>query len=128
MSDLLHLKRPVRLFALLMALCYFWLSAATSFQHTHRPGDDADETPAVSVTLAARQRVSGPSKSDRSAAKIRAARHCAACEWQAANVSPALPVLQWNFTPSAAPRAVTLMPRYLRLPVLAPSSRGPPCA
>ena len=128
MSDLLHLKRPTRLFALLMTLCYFWLSAATSFQHTHRPGDDMDETPAVSVSVTANKCVAGSAKSYQSTAKIRSAKHCTACEWQAANVSPALPVIRWNFTPSAAPRAVTLMPRYLRLPVFAPSSRGPPCA
>jgi hypothetical protein len=54
---------------------------------------------------------------------------CAACEWQAAHVSSALPAFTLALTPTLrAMRVITTFPRYLRLLALPASSRAPPHA
>ena len=128
MYDLLKLKQPTRLAALVIALCYFWLSAATSFQHTHGIEDESEEAIVVSVSApTAVLRGNGAATGHTlKAVKITHPTRCLACEWQATNVSPALPILKWDFTPPMTPRAITTMPRYLRARTLATSSRGPP--
>ncbi len=128
MQQLTRLKRPTRFAAALVALCYFWLSAATSFQHNHHAGEEASgfwRAPAAvsspgSPVLAHARRAAKSSVSH--------LLHCDACEWQAVNVSPALPAFAFAFTVAPAPRVLTTLPRLLQTRAFAASSRGPPLA
>ncbi len=126
--SLLRLRRPHRVIAALVACGYFWLSVALCFQHHHGilPEAEALLNLAGAATGA---HVAIPLRTHITAhALFPAADHCLACEWQAANVSPALPAFTLALTVPSTPRVVTTLPRYLRLPVFGPASRAPPLA
>lgn len=126
----LPLHRPHRAFATLVALCYLCVSALLPLHHNH---DAAQETTlpdvsAVSVTASVTSHVAQPLHT-RIAAHPAASGpdHCLACEWQAAQVSPALPAYTVFLTPPAVIGSLSLLPRAPRLVAIAPSSRAPPC-
>ena len=125
MPDLTQINQPSRLCAALVAICYLWLGVVVSFQHTHGLNETGEmRTSSFSAHSAAPQKQSSAPRMTKQA-KIDAP-HCVACEWQTLSASPALPVRQWNFTPSFAPRIVNTFPRYLPIPSFATASRGPP--
>ena len=125
MPNMTQLKQPSRLCAAIVAICYLWLGLVVSFQHTHGLNEAGEtQTVAIAAPAAAQQKQSSAPRMAQQA-KIDAS-HCVACEWQTLSVSPALPVRQWTFTPSFAPRIVNTFPRYLPVPSFATASRGPP--
>jgi len=122
-------RRPPRGFAALVVLCYFVVSTFLPFQHTH--GRFLEEsTPAKRIgALAIRGTTQTPNREVFTANRaVSSPDHCLACEWQAANVSPALPAYTLFLTPPTATQVVTTFPRYLRLPALPTSARAPPLA
>ena len=133
MSNMLKMKRPTRFAAMLVALFYFWLSAATGFQHTHHLGDETEGAPAIRFSTGSASAISisqTASSQNRlsSATKVALPVRCLACEWQAANVSAALAPVRFVFAYSphtdihiAAPRAPSVFACFA-------SSRGPPRA
>ena len=125
MPNMTQLKQPSRLCAAIVALCYLWLGVVVSFQHTHG-WNEAGETRTVAFAASAssHQNHSAAPQITKQA-RINAS-HCIACEWQTLSASPALPIRQWHFTPSFAPRIVNTFPRYLPVPSFPSASRGPP--
>ena len=121
-------RRPQRLFAALVLLCYVCVSTFIPFQHKDHLAHDAE---ALLKVTSASANTSAPAPLQTQLVALSAVQRippCAACEWQAANVSPALPVFQVAFVPPARPRIVTPFPRYLRLLTFSSSARAPPLA
>ena len=114
--------------AALLALCCLLLSTVASFQHTHDLAGEASLVSTVAFTPAARN----ADAASHHATVCKAARpkcsHCVACEWQAVNVSPALPAFTFAVTPPPIQRSVTTFPRCLRLTAIRAASRAPPLA
>ncbi|HLV79985.1 MAG TPA: hypothetical protein VKT32_06860 [Chthonomonadaceae bacterium] len=120
-------RRPQRLFAALVLLCYCWVSAVIPFQHKDHLAHEAEallKATGVSMRVAA----PAPLQTRLIATTVQPIPDCAACEWQAANVSPALPAFRFALAPPATPRVITTFPRYLRLLALSTSARAPPLA
>ena len=127
MPYLLRCKRPARLLTAFVGLCYAILSLALPFQHDHQ-GEEA-QVPLRLSGSSATARAPIPVHTQLVAkAKLAHPAHCAACEWQTTNVSPALPMFTVAFVPLSTPHVITTFPRYLRLRSLPTSSRGPPLA
>jgi hypothetical protein len=124
---MLHLKRPHRVFAALVALCYCWLSVSITFEHNHDLFAHEAEALLSIADAVAGPNAALPLNTHLSAHPVpTCAAHCIACEWQAANVSPALLPVALRLTLPASPRALTTFPRSLRLLALRASSRAPP--
>jgi len=120
-------RRPQRLFAALVLLCYCWVSAVIPFQHKDHLAHDA-ETLLKAMGVSVSAPAPAPLQTRLVATTVQPVQDCAACEWQAANVSPALPVFRVALIPPATPRVITTFPRYLRLLALSTSARAPPLA
>ncbi len=123
-----RLKRPSRLLAALVALCYCWLSLAMPFQHTHRFTEEKEALLHIADSCVNTQASLPLDTHLTAAANAPHSVHCLACEWQATNVSPALPAFAMTFAPVSTPRVITTFPRYLRMLAFQPTSRGPPAA
>lgn len=119
-------RQPQRLFAALVLLCYFCVSTLIPFQHKDHLAHEAETL--LSVTSPS---VHAPAPLQTQLIALSAVQRiqpCAACEWQAANVSPALPIFRIALAPPATPRSITTFPRYLRLLAFSTSTRAPPLA
>ena len=121
-------RSQFRLLAALTALCYLFVGLTLSFQHADcllRETEIALGLPnEVSVSFYA----VGNTRLAASPASAHKAHACAACEWQANNLSPALPALTFVFLPLTHQRVITTFPRYLRACAISTSSRAPPLA
>jgi hypothetical protein len=124
---LLQMRKPHRRLLALVAFCYLCLSIVLPLQHTdHFARPSASSVPAVGRSVgtsgarlaAQRYAHTALSRQDR----------CAACDWEAANLSAALPAFTLLLTPPQTPRVVTICARTLRLPAFPASSRAPPLA
>ena len=122
------IRRFPRWFAALVVVCYAWLSFVTPYEHREHFAPDVEaainavSAPSLSrVTLPARVRLEPRAQTPLST-------HCLACEWQAANVSPALPPISLALALPQHPRVITTFPRYLRVVAVLTSSRAPPIA
>ena len=123
------LRRFLRRFALLSALCYLWVGAALSFQHADCLTHDVESLLRLPSAFASAYRDRPRAIRVIAQAKITArAAHCAACEWQASNVSPALSAFTFTVVTITATRVITTFPRYLRTRKFSTSSRAPPLA
>ena len=122
------LRRFMRRFALLAALCYLWVGSALSFQHTDCLTHDVEMLLRLPSTFTSVNRPTPLHSRISSAKAVARTAHCAACEWQASNVSPALPAFTFTFVTIASTRVITTFPRYLRTRKFATSSRAPPLA
>jgi hypothetical protein len=124
--DLLR-KRPSRLLTAFVGLCHLVLSLALPFQHHHEAEEAQallrlmDSTASVRVAIPLRTRLTAKTELDHPD-------HCLACEWQAANVSPALPPVTLACVRPVEPRVTTTLPRYLGSRLFSTSSRAPPLA
>jgi hypothetical protein len=118
----LKLRRPCGKLSALVAFCYLCLSLLLPGQHT-----DHLAFPARAAAFR-QERVSRTGRHASSAAKtaLHSQDRCLACDWQAAQVSAALPAFTLVLTPPQPMRAITLFPRYLPLPAFPASSRAPP--
>ncbi len=116
---------PSRPFAMFLLVCYCLVSLILPFQHHHLLPPEFEGVPQVVVNL-----VGTPAAPIHTRLAVAPAahprEHCSACEWQNAQVSPALPALRLKFVLPPAPRIPTTLPRYLSMRVLSPSSRAPP--
>jgi hypothetical protein len=122
------LRRSMRLFTLLAALCYLWVGSALSFQHTDCLTHDVETLLRLPSAFTSIDRPFPlHTRITHTKAKAHPA-HCDACEWQANNVSPALPAFTFTVVTIASTRVVTTFPRYLRTLKLSTSSRAPPLA
>ncbi|HLK58620.1 MAG TPA: hypothetical protein VKU00_18765 [Chthonomonadaceae bacterium] len=115
-----------RALAMVLTLGYFWLSVVLPFQHTHfhvaavpLPATDGRTQTTHARPLDTKCSVQS---------QRRAPASCLACEWEAANVSPALPAFTLVLEKPLAPRVVTTFPRSLRYTLVSASSRAPPRA
>lgn len=124
MSKAAHANRLLRVFALSIALCYGWMCLVVSFQHTHFAPVEARESAPVRFASTEKQ-ANTPTTQLKAATRTTP---CAACEWDAANVSPALPAFVLTFETPRTPRVITTFPRYLPSLAFSTSSRGPPLA
>lgn len=142
-------QRSLRVWTLLLGLCYLVLSVFLPLQHTHSVGEEetgfgeptfahagksqntAAQAAAQSSSLCRSSLSSHSKKADAhkpafvKAGKTRSA-HCIACEWSAMQVSVALPAFKLFLTETTPPCVVTTLPRYLRSRAIATASRGPP--
>ena len=144
-------QRSMRVWTLLLGLCYLILSVFLPSQHTHIGNEEADTGYSVLTISEANLQPHRMAQSDsalnsdlhksvqKPASKNRAAHklvivkagkthpgHCMACEWQAMQVSAALPAFKLFLTETTPPRVVTTLPRCLRSRAIATASRGPP--
>lgn len=125
-----QLQKSCRVLATLVLLCYVWVSAVLPFQHVDNL-DDAEGSPASFSFIHTGPRLPMRTclRSDRRAAAQKAshAGPCLACQWQANNVSAALPIFSFTSIEIYSKLSVvTILPRYLRSVARTPSSRGPP--
>ena len=142
-------QRSMRVWTLLLGLCYLVLSVFLPLQHTHSVGEEEtgvgeptfaqagrpQNIAAQSVAQSSSFRKSSLNNASKNnaqhkpafvkAGKTRSA-HCIACEWSAMQVSVALPAFKLFLTETTPPRVVTTLPRYLRSRAIATASRGPP--
>lgn len=148
-------QRSMRVWTMLLGLCYLVLSIFLPLQHTHSVGEEetgfgeptvakveqpqhaAASSVAAQVSFLRKPALSHSSKQVSSksnaqpkpafvkAGKSRSA-HCLACEWSAMQVSVALPTFKLFLTETTPPRVVTTLPRCLRSRAIATASRGPP--
>ncbi len=145
-------QRSMRVWTLLLGLCYLMLSVFLPSQHTHI-GNEEVETGFSVLTISEanlqphrmaqsasalnpdlHKAVQKPASKNRATHKsviVKAGKthsaHCMACEWQAMQVSAALqPFTLFQTEPITLPRVVTTLPRCLRSRAIATSSRGPP--
>lgn len=125
MLRLLYRNQPSRSLSAFVCLCYAFLSLALPFQHQHQ-GEDAQLLVGRYHSSSTRQAQIPVQTQLVARAKIAAPTHCVACEWQAMNVSAALPALKFDFSPPVSSRVVTTLPRNLRSRAFPTSSRGPP--
>lgn len=135
-----------RLIATIMLVCYSFVGMALSFQHTDcglneqelfaqlprsvaQPSVAADSTTAG--TGASKSFSSKSSKETHISSSCKAthrSHHCVACEWQANNVSVALPTFTLVLISIRATRAITTFPRSFHIYPVHTSSRAPPLA
>ncbi len=142
-------QRSMRVWTLLLGLCYLVLSVFLPLQHTHTVGEEetgfgepafAQSSRLQNVVAQSAAQSSSLCKSSLNthskyadahkpvfvkAGKTRSA-HCIACEWSAMQVSVALPAFKLFLTEATPRRVVTTLPRYLRSRAIASASRGPP--
>jgi hypothetical protein len=112
--------------AALVAFCYLCLSIVLPMQHTDlfvRPIAAKRISTTYGQHAHARRHLAQQPRTSLSRQD-----HCLACEWQADQVSTALPAFTLVLTPPQPIRAITTFPRYLRLLTFPASSRAPPLA
>lgn len=121
---------PTRLCAALLLFCYSLVSIILPLQHHDCLLEELEGVPGVTkVIIGTVQATSAPLHTQVTAAKaVHPLKHCAACDWQNAQVSVALPTLRLKFVVPPAPRVVTTLPRYLSVRVISTPSRAPPIA
>ena len=123
-----HMGKLHRVIAAATVVCYVWVSAVLPFQHKDC---FVHETEAMLRSSSFRVAAVGQvplrtSVSDPASARIPS--HCDACEWQAANVSPALPPFKLAPSFATPPSVVTTLASYLGRTSVSASSRAPPIA
>jgi hypothetical protein len=117
--------RLKRIGALMVMLCYVWLSSFGSFLHECvRVPTQRSVAICLTPTLTGTQ----VTQEDHAVAHNHRVHSCPVCEWQATNVSPALPVFEIVPSFSLQKRVITTFPRYLKTVSLFTSSRAPPLA
>lgn len=144
-------QRSMRVWSLLLGLCYLVLSVFLPLQHTHSVGEEETgfgeptfaqvSKPQNAAVLSVAQGSSLCKSSQNTSSKYAAAHkpafvkaaksrsaHCTACEWQAMQVSVALSAYKLFLSETTPPRVVTTLPRCLRSRAIATASRGPPTA
>lgn len=116
-----------RMLSTFVGLCYVIVSLVLPFQHHHQ-GEEAElllrlctPSPSSSAQIPSHTRYAATARGI-------AQDHCLACEWQATNLSPALPVVTLASIPVASSQALAKLPHTLRSRPLIISSRGPPVA
>ena len=119
-------KRISRLLVLVTVFCYGALSLISPCLHTHFASEENERTPVFSAPLHA----SASAESAKRPA-LRAAEksvHCFACEWQQANLSPALSPLVFVFPYLPQTDVHVAAPRAPSVSITRASSRAPPLA
>jgi hypothetical protein len=120
-------KQLRRLSAVVVVLCYVWLSAAGAFLHNCVRVHPSSESVVTQIAQADASQISDDSHLIEHA-HINSAASCAVCDWQSVNVSVALPVFDLLPPFARQQRVITTFPRYLRTTVVSTSSRAPPLA
>ena len=131
--SLLHRKdRLYRFFATLMLVCYGFVGLMTSFQHTDCGLHEQElflQLPMHVTPQTAQAAISPKDTRLKSAHGVaHNSHHCIACDWQASNLSVALPTFALVLIPIRATRAITTFPRSLSIRTIRTSSRAPPLA
>ncbi len=128
MPILHHKDRLYRFLATLMLVCYGFVGISISFQHTDCERQEQELL--LRLPMHSTHRVAMPKNTHLKASTTthHSAHPCAACEWQANNLSLALPTFSFALVPITATRIITTFPRYLRVRTMESASRAPPLA
>jgi hypothetical protein len=127
----LHAGPRQRILATVVAFCYFWLSTVVACQHTHHALDELASTTQFRSVQSSDNRISAGAQSNanvKGAYRVANGSHCAACEWQAASVSPGLPAFTLILSAPCTPRALTTFPCHRSRIAPSASARAPPHA
>jgi hypothetical protein len=119
------MHQPNSKLSALVVFCYLCLSVLLPLQHTDELAPPNAASTQVSTTQRRAVRI-GLNIPQQTQTNLRCQEHCAACDWQAAQLSAALPAFTLALTPPQTLRVVTTFPRYLRLLTFPASSRAPP--
>lgn len=123
-----HSNRPLsRLPSALMAVCYVVLSLTLPFQHHHGVEDARAPVRIASPSEVARAQMTRHTRAVANGVRADSER-CFACEWQAANLSVALPAYGLALERPASPPVVAALRHCCGSRSFGISSRGPPLA
>jgi hypothetical protein len=125
------LRRHSRSVSALVGILYAIVCFTISFQHTDCFAEEAAALGArpgsfTSVLRSPHSRAEALRVAPRASAS--AGHHCLACDWQSAQVSPALRPLTAMLGQPKAPRSSAALPAPVRLRVARSASRAPPAA